>query len=132
MLKIRVNRLFFEGMSPTRTVIPVFMTQDSCFQKGISTLCEITLNQDAKIVQLPVLYYPQMLKVWVNDQIIQYFPVHHRDHNLVGLYLKPGTHKIRVTFHGIAWTNWISSIAWLGFALASITLLIQKKPRIKS
>ncbi|MGP0129512.1 MAG: 6-pyruvoyl-tetrahydropterin synthase-related protein [cyanobacterium endosymbiont of Rhopalodia musculus] len=132
MLKIKVNRLSFEGMSPARMVIPVFVTQNSCFQKGISTLCEITLNQDAQIVQLPVLYYPQMLKVWVDDQLMQYFPVNHRDHNLVGLNLKPGTHKIRVTFHGLAWTNWISSLAWLGVILASITFLIQNKLKIKS
>lgn len=132
MLKIQVKQLSFEGMSPARMVIPVFVTQNSCFQKGISTLCEITLNQDAEIVQLPVLYYPHMLKVWVDNQLIQYFPVNHRDHNLVGLNLKPGTHKISVTFDGLAWTNWISGLAWLGFVLASITLFIEKKLKISS
>ena len=132
MLKIKVNRLFFEGMSPERMVTPVFVTENSCLQKGTSTLCEITLNQDAQIVQLPVLYYSQMLKVWVDNQRIQYFPVNHRDHNLVGLKLKPGTHKIRVTFCGLAWTNWISGLAWLGFIVMSVILFIQKKLKIKA
>ena len=132
MLKIKINQLFFKGMSPERMVIPVFVTENACLQKGTSTLCEITLNQDAQIVQLPILYYSQMLKVWVDNQQIQYFPVNHRDHNLVGLKLNPGTHKIRVTFCGLAWTNWISGLAWLGFSMISVTLFIQNRLKVKA
>ncbi len=127
MLRIKVNRLSFEGMSSENMVIPVFVTENSCSQEGVNTLCEITVNQDAQIVQLPVLYYSQMLKVWVDGQRVNYFPVNYRDFNLVGLNLKPGTYKIRVTFHGLGWTNWISGLAWLGFM--GMTILEVRKPK---
>ncbi|WP_267383226.1 hypothetical protein [Cyanobacterium sp. uoEpiScrs1] len=132
MLKIRVNRLSFEGMSPEHMVVPVFVTNSNCSQQGISTFCEITVNQDAQIIQLPILYYPQMLRVLVDDQSVQYFPVNHRDYNLVGLNLKPGIHKIHVTFHGLAWTNWISCLAWLYFTFISITLFVRNKLNIEA
>ncbi|MEL4896486.1 6-pyruvoyl-tetrahydropterin synthase-related protein [Crocosphaera sp. Alani8] len=114
-LNIRVKELFLDGMLPKHTLIPVKETEDNCQQQGVSTVCEITVSEDANIVQLPVLYYPDMLKVWVNDQrFYKISAVHYRDYNLTGVDLKPGTYTIRSTFHGLAWANWISSLAWLG------------------
>ncbi|WP_107668320.1 6-pyruvoyl-tetrahydropterin synthase-related protein [Cyanothece sp. BG0011] len=114
-LAIRVNTLSFEGMLPKHTLIPVTETEDNCQQQGVSTVCEITVTQEANIVQLPVLYYPQMLKVWVNNERFKkIFPVHYRDYNLTGLDLEPGNYTIKTTFHGLAWANWISGLAWLG------------------
>ncbi|MGK7941878.1 MAG: 6-pyruvoyl-tetrahydropterin synthase-related protein [Crocosphaera sp.] len=123
-LNIRVKRLSFEGMSPKHTVIPVSQTQDQCQQQGVSTLCEITVTEKAQVVQLPILYYRDMLKVWIDGQRSQRpFAVHHHDYNLTGLTLEPGTHNIRVTFHGLAWANWISGLAWLGL----IAMIIMPK-----
>ncbi|HAC65626.1 MAG TPA: hypothetical protein DCF68_19370 [Cyanothece sp. UBA12306] len=125
---LRVNRLSFEGMSPQHTLIPVTETEENCSQKGVKKICEITVNQDAQVVQLPVLYYAQMLKIWVNDRRVNnYFPVHYRDYNLVGLKLEPGTYQIKVTFHGLAWANWISGLAWLGFIGIIIIPLAKQK-----
>ncbi len=114
-LNIRVNKLWFEGLLPKHTLIPVTETEENCQQQGVSTVCDITVTEDAKIVQLPVLYYPDMLKVSVNGKPSKRpFAVHYRDYNLTGLDLKPGTYNIRATFHGLAWANWISGLAWLG------------------
>ncbi|MDJ0661359.1 MAG: 6-pyruvoyl-tetrahydropterin synthase-related protein [Crocosphaera sp.] len=114
-LNIRISKLYLDGMLPKHTLIPVTETEDNCQQQGVSTVCEITVTQEANIVQLPVLYYPQMMKVWVNDERFKKgFPVHYRDYNLTGLDLKPGTYTIRTTFHGLAWANWVSGFAWLG------------------
>ncbi|ACB49726.1 putative membrane protein [Crocosphaera subtropica ATCC 51142] len=114
-LNIRVKQLFLDGMLPKHTLIPVTETEENCQQQGVSTVCEITVSEEANIVQLPVLYYPDMLKVWVNDKgFNKIFAVYYRDYNLTGLDLKPGTYTIRTTFHGLAWANWISGLAWLG------------------
>jgi ABC-type multidrug transport system fused ATPase/permease subunit len=130
-LNIRVNRLSFEGMSPEHTLIPVSETEDKCEQKGVNTLCEITVTEDARIVQLPILYYSQMLKVWVNDQRSQKpFPVHYRDYNLTGLDLEPGTYKIRATFEGLGWANWMSIVAWLGL-IGIMVIPLLKRSKIK-
>ncbi len=114
-LNIRVQRLSLEGMLPQHTLIPVSQTEENCQQQKVTTVCEITVTEAANIVQLPVLYYPDMVKVWVNDERFKnIFPAYHRDYNLIGLNLEPGTYTIKTTFHGLAWANWISGIAWLG------------------
>ncbi|MEA5533094.1 6-pyruvoyl-tetrahydropterin synthase-related protein [Crocosphaera sp. XPORK-15E] len=125
--RIRVNKLWLEGLSPEHTTIPVSETQEKCSQQGVKTVCEITVKQDAQIVQLPVLYYKGMQKIWVDGERVDYFPVYYRDYNLVGLDLKPGTYKIEVTFHGLAWANWISGLAWLGLIGVIFSPIIQRK-----
>ncbi|CCQ50470.1 6-pyruvoyl-tetrahydropterin synthase-related protein [Crocosphaera watsonii] len=123
-LNIRVKRLYLDGMLAKNTLMPVSETEPNCEQKGVSTVCEITVTEEANIVQLPVLYYPDMLKVRVNGQPSQRpFAVHHYDYNLTSLDLKPGTYTIKTTFHGLAWANWISGLAWLGL----IGLIISPK-----
>lgn len=114
-LNIRVSKLSFEGMLPKHTLIPVAETEENCQQQGVTTVCDITVTQEANIVQLPILYYPDMLKVWVDGKHSEKaFPVHHRGYNLTGLDLQPGMYNIRATFHGLAWANWMSGLAWLG------------------
>ncbi|MEM8779813.1 MAG: 6-pyruvoyl-tetrahydropterin synthase-related protein, partial [Cyanobacteria bacterium P01_G01_bin.49] len=113
-LRIRANRFWLEGMSPKNTVIPVSETEENCTQQGVKTVCEVTVSQDAQIVQLPILYYKGMQKIWLDGQRVDYFPVYYRDYNLVGLSLKPGTYTIEATFHGLTWANWISGLSWIG------------------
>ncbi|EAZ92657.1 hypothetical protein CY0110_23861 [Crocosphaera chwakensis CCY0110] len=114
-LNIRVKKLSLDGMLPKHTLIPVTETEDNCQQQGVTTVCKITVTEEANIVQLPVLYYPDMLKVRVNGKTSKRpFAVHYRDYNLTGLDLEPGTYDIHATFHGLGWANWISGLAWLG------------------
>ncbi len=111
---IRVNRFFLEGMSSDKTIIPVSETQQYCRQEGVNTICELLIGEEAHIAQLPVLYYPNMFKVWVDNKLFkEAFSVHYRDYNLVGLRLKTGKHVIRSTFYGLSWANWISGLTWL-------------------
>lgn len=111
---IRVNRFFLEGMSPKNTIMPVSETQQFCKQEGINTICELIIEEEDQIVQLPVLYYPDMFKVWIDNKLFkEAFSINYRDYNLVGLKLKTGNHTIRTTFNGLAWANWISGLTWL-------------------
>lgn len=130
-LRIRVNKFWLEGLFPQRTVIPVRETEENCSQEGIKTVCNVTVGQDAKIVQLPVLYYKGMQKVWVDGQRMSYFPVYYRDYNLMGLNLEPGTYKIEVIFHGLAWANWISGLAWVGLIGIVVTPIIRQKFKLQ-
>ncbi|BDA40229.1 6-pyruvoyl-tetrahydropterin synthase-related protein [Candidatus Atelocyanobacterium thalassae] len=132
---IRVNRFFLEGMSPEKTIIPVSETQQYCKQEGINTVCELVVGEEAQIAQLPVLYYPNMFKLWVdNKPFKESFPVHYRDYSLVGLKLKTGSHIIKTTFNGLVWANWISGLTWLILAIYIITPLYKdlKKESLKS
>jgi hypothetical protein len=119
-LSIRMKQFRLEGLSPENTVTSVQETQKMCQQKGSITSCDITVRKGTGIAQLPILYYPRMLKIWVNNQRFEGFPVNYRDFNLLGLKLAPGQYQVQVKFVGLTWANWISFLGWLGIILMAI------------
>lgn len=127
-LSIRMKQFRLEGLSPENTVTSVQETQKMCQQKGSITSCDITVQNGTGIAQLPVLYYPRMLKIWVNNQQVQGFPVNYRDFNLLGIKLTPGQYQIKVKFVGLTWANWISLLGWLGI----ISMAILNKTVLKN
>jgi len=129
-LSIRLRQFRLEGLSPENSVASVQEIQKMCQQKGIITSCDITINKETGIAQLPILYYPRMLKIWVNNQPVQGFPVNYRDFNLLGLKLTPGQYQIQVKFIGITWANWFSFLGWLGIILTTVfnKTILKKSP----
>ncbi|MFM7578563.1 MAG: hypothetical protein ACKO5Q_16720, partial [Microcystaceae cyanobacterium] len=113
-LYIRMKTLQLGGLSPNNTVLPITKTKELCQQQGTLTNCAIALSPAQNIVQLPVLYYPRMQKVWVDGQLTEGFPTNYWDFNLLSLRLSPGNHQIQVKFVGLVWANWMSGLAWLG------------------
>ena len=65
---------------------------------------------DHALVQVPVLYYPGLLRTTLNGHKTGY------DHvgRFVAWSLPPGRHEIGVEFVGVRWANWVSAIAWAG------------------
>ncbi|MFN9176384.1 MAG: hypothetical protein ACK58N_18260, partial [Synechocystis sp.] len=129
---IRLKHLAFTVLPANKTLLPVEKTKESCEQKGSTTQCSITINEQAEIAQLPVLYYPKMQKIWVDDQQASGFPTNYWDTNLVGIKLATGEHKIRIKFVGLAWANWISLLAWLSLIGSSLLLFFTYQNNVKS
>ncbi len=119
---LRMKTLHFTNLSPSNTVLPVEKTRDNCQQQGTLTNCAIALPVNQGIVQLPVLYYPRMQKVWVDGQLTDGFPTNYWDFNLLSLRLSPGNHQIQIKFVGLVWANWISGFAWLGLLILTCKL----------
>jgi hypothetical protein len=95
-------------------------------QKGTETRVALSVPAPQTVVQLPVLYYPQVLDLTVDGQAVEYFPTRHRDYSVIGLTLPQGDHLVRVRFRGLAWANWISAIAWTGVIASSMWLGVRK------
>ena len=74
---------------------------------------------EPSLVQLPVAYYPDLLRVEHNGRRV---PVHHLG-RFVALELPPGEHEIRVRFVGVRWANWVSLAAWAAVALAALAIV---------
>ncbi|GBF82283.1 hypothetical protein [Aphanothece sacrum] len=129
--RVEVDNLYFQGISPTNTVIPLKFTKDKCDLYGMETLCKISVNETAQVVQLPVLYYPNMQRVEVNGKKVPYFATNYHDYNVVGIRLKPDTYEIKVIFIGLAWANWISFVAWITLITISAFRLYQSKLKLK-
>jgi hypothetical protein len=119
-LYIRMKHLYLNGLSPANSLLSVEQTKQFCQQDGSTTQCSITIDGKTGLAQLPVLYYPKMQKIWVDNQQVSGFPTNFWDTNLVGLKLPSGTHEVRVKFVGLEWANWVSLVAWLSLALSSL------------
>jgi hypothetical protein len=79
----------------------------------------LTLQDTGPVVlQLPVLYYPGMLRLEVDGQEVA-------AKNLgcfVAVELPPGEHIVAVSFVGVRWADIASVLAWLGVAVAAVWL----------
>jgi hypothetical protein len=115
-----MKHIYLTGLSPANSLLSVERTKQFCQQEGSTTKCSITIDGKTEIAQLPVLYYPKMQKIWVDNQQVSGFPTNFWDTNLVGLKLPSGTHEVRVKFVGLEWANWVSLVAWLSLALSSL------------
>lgn len=68
-------------------------------------------------LELPILYYPGLLGVYDNGHPVRY----QNAGRFLALSLRPGPHKILVTFAGVRWANAVSILGWVGL-LAGLTL----------
>jgi uncharacterized membrane protein len=86
--------------------------------RGIAQ-CNISISNN-KIIVLPLLYYPGMLKVTADDMRIKYYPAMYKGYILTAIKLSAGNYKICAQFMGIEWANYLSFFSWV----LAINLLI--------
>jgi hypothetical protein len=122
--KITLSRLILRGLAPAHTAVPLRLTQPSitCIHLQGDVSCHITVPPDATLVQLPVLFTPDMLDLRVNGAVAPVVPLRDRYYVLAGLRLSPGTYDVRARFRGLAWANAISLIAGLATLSGIIAL----------
>lgn len=80
---------------------------------------------DARMVQLPVFYYPNLLAVRVDDRPASYGAIG----RYVALSLPAGEHQITVDFIGVQWANILSAIGWIATLLALFTAIAARLTR---
>ncbi|MBU0761597.1 MAG: hypothetical protein KKD39_01100 [Candidatus Altiarchaeota archaeon] len=86
---------------------------EDCKKRGTIKECSIEVTRQ-RIVQLPILYSPEMLSIEVNGEKLNYFPVvTEKPYMLAGINLPPGKYFVTAEFTGLWWANWISLIAWV-------------------
>lgn len=116
-LAIFVTSLTLERCSSEQTFLPVYEVQDKFIDKGGKKVGEIFLPEIGRNVQLPILFYPNMLKVVVDGKPAPYFGVSYRDYYLAGVKLPAGKHRIEASFVGVRWANLASLFGWLAIAI---------------
>jgi hypothetical protein len=128
-LSINVTNIKFIDATQNYTTLPVEETQKFCTQQHSVIVCKLTIVSNAGgMVQLPLLYYPKMLKIKVDGTDVAYSGVKQGlDFLLAGIILAPGSHEVRMGFQGIAWANWCGLIAWIALLL-TVVLSAFKKP----
>lgn len=114
-----VQQLSFEGLPTSQCVMPVHDVQKYCAVAGAVTRCQIYVDANANVVQLPVIYFPDMIDLEVDGRKHDYFPTFQWPYFwLTSVRLPPGPHTITAQFVGMRWANWVSGVAWIAGLLA--------------
>lgn len=135
-LAIRVTNWRLRGIPSEYPLVPVTKTSQILHQKGVETTGEVIISNEAHLVQLPVLYYPDLLEVYVDGKKNPYFTLPTNEYTLpesdygfalTSLKIMTGSHKISILFKGLSWANWISAIAWLVLIVLTAFVLLKKR-----
>lgn len=122
-------------ISGLKDAVPVESTRMLCTRLSDQTRCQFHIADHATNVQLPVLFYPQLLSVMVDGNPAPYMPLPAgaypfnyaagrgvNPYLLAGVRLEPGVHEVTARFQGLWWANLTSAIAWIG-TLAGLALV---------
>jgi hypothetical protein len=122
-LAIHVNRLQLTGLY-VENAVPLAETLGGCARVSDTMRCQVTVTNPTGLVQLPVLFYPNLLTVRVDGHETPYFAMPHRTYALAGVKLGSGQYTITARFRGLWWANLVSGVAWgltlAGFAVAGV------------
>ena len=107
-------------INPTRSPIQtadqlIAQTQAHCMKKAAVVHCSFQLNGHEQWVQLPILYYPDMLKITVNGKAVPYSPSltkdQYRAYLLATIQLPIGSTAVSAQFTGLPYANHLSEIS---------------------
>lgn len=118
--------------------LPAAQTQPFCQQEKTVMKCNINLSK-SQTVQLPFLFYPDMLKITVNGQLVSYQSIPWQalvknplfiNPMLTAITLPAGQSIITARYVGVSWANTISWIGWGVFIFLMFMTQVKKKFRV--
>lgn len=130
--KMRLNALVplpnlqIHGLWAERDVQTIEHTQPLCRLQGLKLTCQIHATRADQFIELPVLYYPSMLRVSVNNQNVDYYSILYDKKILVGIKAMRGLNKLTVEFIGLSWANHLSLLAWIIWTIIFASFITQK------
>jgi len=76
--------------------------------------CHIDTTSEVNYLQLPLLYYPNMLDIRIDGrENNNYYPYPCDSFYCATLKINPGQHDVSFKFRGINWANYMSLLSWL-------------------
>ena len=96
---------------------PIGRSRKRFHLQGSAIVGEVNVRSTWQILQLPALYYPDLLNVQLDQKQVPYLAIPYKRYALVALEVPQGLHKISVEFRGLVWANWISLMTWLAIGV---------------
>ncbi len=88
-----------------------------CHQENMRSVCNINLTS-SQAVQLPILYYPDLLQIKVDGISVPYFASNSPNGLVAAISLPAGKHVVVSRFSGLGWANVLSGTAWVIYIFA--------------
>ncbi|MDR3490580.1 MAG: hypothetical protein P4M12_00890 [Gammaproteobacteria bacterium] len=110
---VALKKISLEGFLKSQDVITLKNSVSNCIRVRDKSICHIQVPASVRLIELPLLYYPQMLHITVNGKEVSYYGVLNEGSLIVGIVPEAGkTNIIEFQFRGLLWANYISVTAW--------------------
>jgi hypothetical protein len=94
-----------------------------CSGQPAGLICHTSVPGTEADVQLPMLFYPDLLEVTLDGREVPYAGTRRDRVLLTSVRVPSGTHDVSVRFRGLRWADSISVIAWLATAAGFVVSL---------
>lgn len=112
------------GSLDSSRTLDVKQVRVGCQQKNEDTVCKINVATTIQVLELPILYYPNLLNITVNGKVVSYKSAHYQNRLIAAIVPEPGKmNVIKINFRGLWWANLISETSW-GIGLIFLIFLV--------
>jgi hypothetical protein len=112
-ISIQADKIELIGFLNPLQTIDITELQSQCMYLKSELLCNVSVSSGVNLVELPMFYYPEMLKVTLNGKQVSYQGILRNDKLIVGVVPVPGvSNVIKAKFVGLPWANVASMISW--------------------
>jgi len=124
---IAIRKIELGGFLKPSKVMNVQQVQPYCQRKEAKTVCTINVPKTMRWIELPLLYYPEMLDIRINGKSATYQGVFYKGSLLAAVAPEPGQMNIiEFQFRGLVWANLLSQTAWGIAGLIFLYLNLQR------
>jgi hypothetical protein len=112
-MKISLDKILLSGFVKTQEIMTLPQIESLCRQSQTHTLCNIAVTPTTKILELPILFYPGLLKITLNGKNISYQGIAYQGSLIAGIIPLAGQiNHVSIQFTGLPWANYVSWLAW--------------------
>ncbi len=123
---IPIRKIIIGGFFKSDELVSVGNVVSQCKQAYEKIQCQISAPLTARILELPLLYYPDMLEISVNGKKVGYQGILYQGDLITAIVPIPGKmNLIEFQFKGLLWANFVSGAAWMMCVLCLLFLLLQ-------
>ena len=111
-MTFNADKVELVGFQNNSQVLTASQLKDHCRFLQAELVCQITVPKEIRFLELPMLYYPKLLKITLNEKQIPYDGVLSNGRIIVGVVPEEGNNTIKAKFTGLGWANLASEVSW--------------------
>ncbi|MBV8802067.1 MAG: hypothetical protein JO131_03710 [Gammaproteobacteria bacterium] len=111
-VSITTDKVELTGFQDNSHILNPSQLKDHCHVVQAELVCEMLVPKEIHFIELPMLYYPKLLKVILNGKKISYDGILSNGKVMLGIVPEVGNNNIKAKFVGLEWANLASQISW--------------------
>lgn len=125
-VNIPIEKILLTGFLNSAEVLSAKEMQKHCQQIKNQTICKVMVQDNIKLIELPIFYYPHLLTVSVNGKSVPYESVIFQGFLFMTIRPDAGYNQIQVEFTGLKWANFSSWMGWSLWILLFMFVIFKK------